>query len=402
MNLFDTLTPAPPDAILGLTEAFKADERPEKINLGVGVYQDDQGRTPVMASVKAAEKVLLKTESSKSYLSIGGAPDYKTHVQRLLLGEGHPALHAERVRTAHTPGGTGGLRVGAELLKQLRPDATVWLSDPTWANHRGIFTAAGFRVEGYPYYDAAHKGLNEAGMMTALDGVPADDIVLLHVCCHNPTGVDLTEAQWSAVGRLAADRGWTPFLDFAYQGLGVDLETDRRGLLALVDQVPELFVASSFSKNFGLYRERTGALSLMAATASAATAAFSHLEKTIRVLYSNPPAHGGLIVTTVLNDPALREQWEAEVATIRERIQSVRSALVVGLKERGVDRDFSFIESQKGMFSFSGLTDSQVAFLREQKGIYIVKGGRINVAGITSGNLDYLCDALAEALKPAG
>ncbi len=397
--ILNELQPAPPDAILGLTEAFKQDTRENKINLGVGVYQDDTGVTPVLQSVKAAEERLLATETSKSYMSIGGAPEYKAHVQALLFGAEHAIVREQRARTAHTPGGTGGLRVGAEFLKQIRPDATVWVSTPTWANHPGIFSAAGFKMATYPYYDAATKGLDYEGMLEALRAVPAGDIVLLHVCCHNPTGVDLTESQWQEIGAIASGQGWTPFLDFAYQGLGEDLERDRLGLLTLLDAVPECLIASSFSKNFGLYRERTGALTLVASTAESAAAAFSHVEKTIRVIYSNPPAHGGLVVSTILSDQELRAQWEGEVTAIRDRIQSVRQTLVSELHARGVDRDFSFIEQQKGMFSFSGLSDGQVSYLREQKGIYIVKGGRINVAGITSRNMAYLCDSIAEALK---
>jgi len=397
--IYDQLAPAPPDAILGLTEAFKKDPNPAKVNLGVGVYQDDQGVTPIMPSVKAAEERLLASEKSKTYQSISGAPEYKAHVQALLFGPDHAAVQAGRVRTAHTPGGTGGLRVGAEFLKQVAaPGTKVWVSTPTWANHPGIFSAAGFEVVPYPYYHAESKGLDFAGMVETLDAIPAGDIVLLHVCCHNPTGVDLSRDQWREVATIAGRRGWFPFLDFAYQGLGDDLENDRAGLLAMVDAVPELFVASSFSKNFGLYRDRTGALSLLGKDTASADAAFSHVEKNIRVIYSNPPAHGGLIVTAILNDPDLRAQWDTDVREIRDRIRSVRSQFVKKLKERGVQRDFSFIEKQKGMFSFSGLTDEQVQRLREEKSIYIVKGGRINVAGITSAKMDYLCDAIAEVL----
>lgn len=393
------ITPAPPDAILGLTETFKADPRPGKINLGVGVYQDDTGATPVLASVKTAEQRIWEKETTKSYLPISGAQEYKSHVQQMILGADHPALRAGRVRTAHTPGGTGALRVSAEILRQWRPEATVWMSDPTWANHPGIYSGAGFKTQVYPYYDSASRGLKLDALMAALENIPSGDVVLFHVCCHNPTGVDLTDAQWLEIGRLAASKGWTPLLDFAYQGFGEDLEKDRSGLRIIADAVPELFVSSSFSKNFGLYRERTGALSLIAEDDQSASASFSHLERTIRVLYSNPPAHGGSIVTTILDDAGLRHQWELELTGMRDRIQSVRAALVRELAGLGVERDFSFIERQRGMFSFSGLTDAQVAFLREEKGIYIVKGGRINVAGITSKNLPYLVESMAEALK---
>ncbi len=397
--IFNTLSPAPPDAIMGLTEAFKKDSNPDKINLGVGVYQDDTGVTPIMECVKEAERRILSAEKTKSYLSIGGAPEYKAHVQKLMFGEDHPVIRDGRVRTAHTPGGTGGLRIGAEFLKKIHPEATVWMSTPTWANHPGIFTTVGFKQASYPYYDAKNRSLDYEAMCEALEKVPAGDIVLLHVCCHNPSGVDLSEEQWRGVAGIASERGWIPFLDFAYQGLGDGLERDRIGLLRMAETVQELFVAHSFSKNFGLYRERTGSLTVMASALSAAEAAFSHIEKSIRVTYSNPPAHGGLIVTAVLDDRELRDQWEGEVAGIRDRIRGVRTALVRKLAEQGVDRDFSFIERQKGMFSFSGLTDDQVAFLREKKSIYIVKGGRINVAGITSANIDYLCASIAEALK---
>lgn len=397
--LFTSLSVAPPDPILGLTAAYKKDPRPEKINLGVGVYQDDTGVTPVLKSVKAAEAKLMEAESTKSYLPISGAPEYKAHVQRLLFGANHPVIQSGRTLSAHTPGGTGGLRVGAELLKQIHPQAGVHVSQPTWANHPGIFTAAGFEIKTYPYYDAHAQDVDFEGMREALQKVPAGDIVLLHVCCHNPTGVDLSDSQWQEVGAIAAAQGWVPFLDFAYQGFGDDLETDRAGLLRMLDAVPELFIASSFSKNFGLYRERTGALTLVGEQAESAAAAFSHMEKTIRVLYSNPPAHGALIVSAILDDPALRRCWEEEVAGMRNRIQSVRTSLVGELRARNVDRDFDFIKTQRGMFSFSGLTEDQVQFLREKKGIYVVKGGRINVAGLTSANLPYLCDAIAEAVR---
>ena len=397
--LFASLSAAPPDAILGLTAAYKKDPRPEKINLGVGVYQDDTGVTPVLKSVKAAEAKLMEAESTKSYLPISGAPEYKAHVQQLLFGADHPLIQSGRALSAHTPGGTGGLRVGAELLKQIHPQAGVHVSQPTWANHPGIFTAAGFELKTYPYYDAHAQDVDFEGMREALQKVPAGDIVLLHVCCHNPTGVDLSDSQWQEVGAIAAAQGWVPFLDFAYQGFGDDLETDRAGLLRMLDAVPELFIASSFSKNFGLYRERTGALTLVGEQPESAAAAFSHMEKTIRVLYSNPPAHGALIVSAILDDPALRRCWEEEVAGMRNRIQSVRTRLVSELRARNVDRDFDFIKTQRGMFSFSGLTEDQVQFLREKKAIYVVKGGRINVAGITSANLPYLCDAIAEAVR---
>jgi len=396
--MLEQITVAPPDAILGLTEAYKQDQNPRKINLGVGIYQDEHGRTPILECVKAAEERILASATSKAYQPIPGSAEYGRLTQEILLGEGHPLLGSGRVKTAHTPGGTGALRVGADFLSAFLDERVVWMSSPTWANHKGIFTAAGFSIQEYPYYDAEAHALNAAGMVSALEQVPKGHVVLLQVSCHNPTGVDPSAEHWQAIAALAEERGWIPFLDFAYQGFGVDLETDRLPLAPFLRVGAELFVASSFSKNFGLYQDRTGALTLVGPTLAAAEAAFSHVKKTIRVNYSNPPAHGGEIVRTVLTEASLREQWLEELAGMRNRIKAMRSALVDGLSARGVDRDFGFINAQHGMFSFSGLNDEQVQYLRERKSIYIVKGGRINVAGITSANVDYLCDAIAEAL----
>lgn len=396
--MLEHLTAAPPDSILGLTEAWKKDPNPLKVNLGVGVFKDAEGRTPILASVKEAERRILETATTKSYMPIAGSPDYGRLVQEMILGPGHPALAAGRARTAHTPGGTAALRVGADFLKKVVPQARVWLSQPTWANHKGVFSAAGFAVAEYPYYDPATKGLAFERMKEALSAVPAGDIVLLHACCHNPTGVDLTDAQWAEIAGIASQKGWLPFLDFAYQGYGTGLEEDRAGLLALAGRCPELLVASSFSKNFGLYQDRTGALTLIASDSRTADAAFSNVEIAIRVNYSNPPAHGGLIVTTILQDAALRRKWHDELIGMRDHIAALRRRFVAALGQHGVPGDFSFIARQKGMFSFSGLTDEQVRFLREKKSIYIVGGGRINVAGITLSNLDYLCASIKEAI----
>lgn len=396
--MFEAITPAPPDAILGLTEAWKNDPNPLKVNLGVGVFKDDAGNTPIPAAVKAAEERILREAVTKSYMPIAGAPAYGGCVRELLFGAGHEVMGADRARVAHTPGGTAALRVGADFLRKVLPQATVWMSAPTWANHKGVFGAAGFASKDYPYYDPATKGLAFEAMCEALDAVPAGDVVLLHACCHNPSGVDPDAAQWRTVAEIAARRGWLPLLDFAYQGYGDGLAEDRAGLLALAEACPELLVASSFSKNFGLYQDRAGALTLVAASSQQAAAAFSHVETTIRVNYSNPPAHGGLIVSTILNDAALRGQWLAELDGMRRHIATLRDRFVDALAAHGVPGDFSFIRRQKGMFSFSGLNDAQVAFLRERKSIYIVGGGRINVAGITSGNLDYLCASIKEAL----
>jgi len=397
--MFAHLKAAPPDAILGLTEAWKKDPNPLKINLGVGIYKDDKGQTPVLDAVKTAEARIMASATSKSYMPIGGAPEYGKIVQNLILGENHPAITEGRVRTAHTPGGTGGLRVGADFLRKTKPDATVWVSKPTWANHRGIFEAAGFKVNEYTYYDPASRGLDFDGMTADLSRIPAGDIVLLHVCCHNPSGVDIQGGQWDDVARIGAEKGWLPFLDFAYQGFGSGVEEDREGLLAMVKSCPELLVSSSFSKNFGLYQDRTGALSIVGSNREQTEIAFSHIEIAIRVNYSNPPAHGGLIVTTILSDKQLTNQWLEELSQMRQRIAKVRSQFVGKLGEQGIKMDFSFIERQKGMFSFSGLSDEQVNTLRDKKSIYIVKGGRINVAGITTQNIDALCSAIAEVIR---
>lgn len=399
--MFNTITAAPPDSILGLTDAWRKDPNPLKVNLGVGVYKDDTGNTPILASVKAAEARILAGAVTKSYMPIAGAPEYGCGVQELVFGLGHEVMASGRARTAHTPGGTAALRVGADFLKRFLPGATVWVSAPTWANHKGVFGAAGFATADYPYYDPATQGLDFARMVEVLEEVPAGDVVLLHACCHNPSGVDLDAGQWEVVAEVASRRGWLPFLDFAYQGYGDGLEEDRAGVLALVAKCPELLIASSFSKNFGLYQDRTGAITLVAGDAAAAANAFSHVEIAIRVNYSNPPAHGGLIVSTILGDAELRGQWMAELDAMRDHIARIRASFVSALAEHGVPGDFSFMTRQKGMFSFSGLSDVQVKFLRESKSIYIVGGGRINVAGITSGNVGYLCESIREALALA-
>lgn len=399
MAMWTNVEAAAPDAILGLSEAFQKDTNPNKVNLGVGVFKDDSGVTPVLDCVKAAEKILIDREKSKSYLPISGAPEYAAGVQSLLFGDEGAAAMAGRARTAHTPGGTGALRLGAELLKEFRSGATVHLSNPTWANHKNIFAAAGLAMRDYPYYDPATKSLDFKAMKTALAQIPAGDIVLLHVCCHNPTGVDLSEAQWKEIAASAAEKGWIPFLDFAYQGFGSGLEEDRFAVEAFAAKGVDFMVASSFSKNFGLYNERTGALTVVADNAANAETAMSHVKKIARVIYSNPPAHGGKIVTTVLGNPELRQQWEQELRGMCVRIKELRGTLVRELTARGVPMDFSFIEAQNGMFSFSGLSDAQVAFLKQEKGIYIVGGGRINVSGLTSGCMAYVCDAIAESFE---
>lgn len=396
--MFDALDMAPADAILGLTEAFKKDPTPGKINLGVGVYKDEAGNTPVFAAVKAAEQRLLETEKSKSYLSIEGSAEYAVCVQEMLFGADGEPNTSQRVATAHTPGGTAALRVAADFIKAKFPKAAVWQSEPTWPNHPQIFRAAGVEVKTYPYYDAAAKGLAFDRMLSALDQVPAGDFVLLHACCHNPSGMDPEPVQWKAVAELALRKGFVPLFDFAYQGLGDGIAEDAVGLAEFVKTGQEMLVCSSFSKNFGLYNERVGALSVVGSSPDAAERALSHVKTSIRANYSNPPSHGGAVVSTILRDAALRSQWDAEVKTMRERIHGMRKLFVETLKAKGVTRDFSFLTRQRGMFSFSGLTKEQVLELRAKYAIYIVDSGRINVAGMTAANMDRLCEAVASVL----
>ncbi|HPC18467.1 MAG TPA: amino acid aminotransferase [Candidatus Hydrogenedentes bacterium] len=397
--MFESIEMAPPDPILGLTDAFMKDTRPGKINLGVGVYKDESGKTPIFASVKRAEERILGEETTKSYLPIPGSPAYGAAVQDMVFGPDHPIVADKRAVTAHTPGGTGALRVAGDFIKANLNTNRIWISSPTWENHRGVFQAAGLEVETYPYYDADGKRLAFDAMMSALESVPAGEIVLLHACCHNPTGMDPDAVQWKSIADVAARRRFLPFFDFAYQGLGDGLEQDAAGLRIVADAVDEFIVASSFAKNFGLYNERAGALTLVARSGAEAQRAFSQLKLRIRTNYSNPPSHGGAIVTTVLNDPELRALWEGEVRAMCDRIRGMRALFVETLKAKGVDRDFSFITRQRGMFSFSGLTKDQVDALRERYGIYIVASGRINVAAMTPSNMEPLCSAVADVLR---
>jgi len=396
--MFETIVAAPPDPILGLTEAFKKDPNPKKVNLGVGVYKDAGGQTPVLASVKTAEERLLRTEKTKNYLPIDGQPEFDRATVELLFGADHPALSAQRMATAQAPGGTGALRVAADFVASTLGKRTVWLSDPTWPNHPQVFNAAGLPTATYPYFDKQTNAVNFDGMLAALQNVPVGHVVVLHGCCHNPTGVDLQPAQWQAVGEVMSARGLLPLIDFAYQGFAGGLDEDAAGLHSMAASCESLLIASSFSKNFGLYNERVGALTLVAANAGEAEIALSHIKRVARANYSNPPAHGAAIVAAVLTDPALRQQWEQEVAGMRDRINTMRHLFVETLQEKGVDRDFSFIARQRGMFSFSGLTGEQVKALRERFAIYIVGSGRISVAGMTEDNMDYLCTGIAEVL----
>ncbi|MBX7254830.1 MAG: aspartate/tyrosine/aromatic aminotransferase [Candidatus Hydrogenedentes bacterium] len=400
--LFNTLEMAPPDPILGLAEAFKKDTNPGKINLGIGVYKDAKGNTPVFQSVKRAEMRILTEESTKNYVNPNsGTAEYCAAVQSLLFGADNPIIKQKRAASAHTPGGTGGLRLAADVIAVMAPKATVWLSDPTWPNHPSIFQAAGLAVKNYPYYDAKNKSLDFDAMLAALKTVPEGDFVLLHGCCHNPTGLDPDAAQWKAITDVAKAQKWIPLIDFAYQGLADGIDEDCLGVRAMCAALPEALICSSFSKNFGLYNERVGAMTLVADTAEAAEKALSHVKRCIRTNYSNPPAHGSSIVTTILNDPDLRAEWEGEVKAMRERIHGMRVLFVDTLKAKGVKEDFSFLIRQKGMFSFSGLTKAHVDKLKEKYGIYIVGSGRINVAGMTPDNMDQLCTAIADVLANA-
>ena len=397
--MFETISPAAEDSILGLTVEFQKDPNPKKINLGVGVYKDGGGQTPVLSTVKEAEERLLRSEATKSYLPIDGLASYAELSQQIVFGSEHTILSDERAATVQTPGGTGALRVAADFVRRITPQATVWLSDPTWPNHPNLFGGAALQACSYPYFDAESNGVDFDRMMAALKTIPGGDILLLHGCCHNPTGADLSSQQWQEVAALCAERGILPLLDFAYQGFGDGLEEDASGVRIVADHCREFLVATSYSKNFGLYNERVGALTLVAASSEAAEAAHSHLKICVRTNYSNPPAHGGQIVAEILGDPELRRRWEAELADMRNRINDMRHLFVETLDEQGAERDFSFIAHQRGMFSYSGLTPPQVQALRERHSIYIVGSGRINVAGMTEANMEYLCAAIADVLK---
>lgn len=396
--MFQQLEVAPADPILGLTDAFQRDPNPNKINLGVGVYKDDRGTTSVLKCVKEAEQRLWKDETTKNYLGIEGSDKYDRHVPQLLLGATHEVVQSQRVVTVQTPGGTGALRVAADFLKAHAPRTTVWLSRPTWANHPAIFQSAGLPTAQYGYFDEQANQLDFPSMLHDLERASAGDVVLLHGCCHNPTGIDPDASQWSELGELIRRKQLLALVDFAYQGFGDGLDEDAAGLRTLVGQLDELMVASSYSKNFGLYRERVGALSVVTGTAAAAEAVMSQLKRSVRTNYSNPPAHGGLVVATILDDPQLRQLWISELAEMRQRIHDMRTLFVDTMMKYAPQADFGFLQRQRGMFSFSGLSLQQVEMLRKEYAIYIVGAGRINVAGITQSNVDRLCQAIAAVL----
>jgi len=397
--IFDGVQMAPRDPILGLTEAFAADTRKSKVNLGAGVYCDDAGKIPVLRAIREAERARIESASPRGYLPIEGIAVYDAAAQKLLFGEGSPLIVEGRLVTAQALGGTGGLKIGADLLRRLKPNASVLISDPSWENHRALFEGAGFKVDTYPYYDAQTHGLDFTGMQAALNSAGPETIVVLHACCHNPTGVDLTADQWKSVVGIARARGFIPFLDIAYQGFGEGIDADGLAVRLFADAGLSFLVSSSFSKSFSLYGERVGALTIVAESKDEATRVMSQLKRVIRSNYSTPPTHGGSIIAAVLTDPRLRALWEQELAEMRDRIKQMRVRFVDGLRARGVNRDFSFVLRQRGMFSYSGLSAAQVERLKNEFGIYAVSTGRICVAALNSGNIDYVLDAIAAVLR---
>ena len=394
-SLFATVEMAPRDPILGLNEQFNADTNPNKVNLGVGVYTDDNGKLPLLKCVAAAEQQIAAAPKARGYLPIEGIAAYNKAVQGLVFGADHPAVTGGRISTAQAIGGTGGLKLGADFLKRLNPNAQVLISDPSWENHRALFESAGFTVGTYPYYDAENRGINFAGLTATLKAAAAGTIVLLHACCHNPTGYDLTDAQWDEVIGIIKAQGLVPFLDMAYQGFGNGIAEDGQVVIKFLESGLSFFVSTSFSKSFSLYGERVGALSIVSETAEEASRVLSQLKRVIRTNYSNPPTHGAQVVASVLTNPELRKMWEDELAEMRDRIKQMRTALVSELTAAGVQGDLSYITRQKGMFSYSGLNAAQMQRLRAEFGIYGVDSGRICVAALNTGNLK----AVAAAIK---
>jgi aromatic-amino-acid transaminase len=385
---------APADPILGVTEAFVADKNPAKVNLGVGVYTDDNGKIPLLDSVRRAEELRLKTSPHRGYLPIDGLAAYDQAVQQLVFSKA-----SKEIVTVQALGGTGGLKIGADFLKQLNPSAQVWISEPSWENHRQLFEAAGFTVKSYPYYEPKTRGLDFAGMQRGLKAVPAGSIVVLHACCHNPTGVDLNKDQWGDVLEIVRSRGLIPFLDLAYQGFAEGVDEDAYAARLFAGAMTPVFLSSSFSKSFSLYGERVGALSVVTSSVEEAARVLSNLKRVVRTNYSNPPTHGSQIVATVLSSPELKPLWEQELGEMRDRIKKMRQALVDGVQKRVPGADWSFILKQRGMFSYSGLTRDQVARLRKDYSIYTIDTGRICVAALTTSNVDYVADAIAKVIR---
>lgn len=398
-SIFAAVEMAPRDPILGLTEGFNADTRTTKVNLGVGVYYDDNGKIPLLGAVKAAEKARLEAAPPRGYQPIEGLAAYNAAVQRLMFGTDSPIVTDARAITVEALGGTGALKVGADYLKRLFPEAKVLISDPSWENHRALFESAGFTVDNYPYYDATTRGVNFAAMKANLAAQPANTIVVLHACCHNPTGADLSADEWKQVVDVVRERGLVAFIDMAYQGFADGIKEDAVALDLFSASGLQFFVSSSFSKSFSLYGERVGALTIVTASKEEAGRVMSQVKRVVRTNYSNPPTHGGAIVAAILANPALRQEWEDELAGMRVRIREMRVSLVEKLKAQGIAQDFAFVAKQRGMFSYTGLTAAQVEKLKTDFGVYAVSTGRICVAALNSKNIDYVAESIANVLK---
>ena len=398
MSLFTAVEMAPRDPILGLNEQFNADANPHKVNLGVGVYYDDEGKLPLLQCVQEAERQMMESPKARGYLPIDGIAAYDSAVKNLVFGAESEAVKAGRVATIQALGGTGGLKVGADFLKRMNPGATVLISDPSWENHRALFTQAGFTVDTYPYYSAEKRGIDFDGMLAALNAAAEGTIVVLHACCHNPTGYDISQEQWDQVVAALKARKLVPFLDLAYQGFGYGITEDGAAVGKFVASGQNFFVATSFSKSFSLYGERVGALSVLCLDKEEAGRVLSQLKIVIRTNYSNPPIHGGTVVAMVLNTPELRALWEKELGDMRLRIKQMRIALVEKLKAAGIKEDMGFITTQIGMFSYSGLAKDQMVRLRNEFGVYGTDTGRMCVAALNSKNIDYVCASIAKVL----
>ncbi len=389
---------APRDPILGLTEQYNADKNPKKVNLGIGVYTDENGKVPLLECVRTAETQLLAQAAPHSYLPIDGLAAYDRAVQSLVFGADSAAVKEGRTLTIQALGGTGGLKVGADFLHLVAPEAGVWISDPSWENHRALFENAGFKVQTYPYYDAKTHGVNFPAMLDGLSKLPSGSIVVLHACCHNPTGVDLTAEQWDSVIKVAVARDLVPFLDIAYQGFGDGIDADGVAVRRFAEAGLPVFVSNSFSKSFSLYGERVGATSIVTRSADEAAKVLSQIKRLVRTNYSNPPSHGGHVIAKILSTPELRALWEKELAAMRDRIRTMRALLVEKIHARVPGADFSFILRQKGMFSYSGLTKEQVVRMRDEFGVYAIESGRICVAALNAGNIDYAADTVAKVI----
>lgn len=396
--MFEKLELLAPDAIIGIMALFRQDRDPRKVDLSVGVYQDERGHTPIMDCVKQAEREIIDAQTTKTYVGIAGNPEFNRGIESLLFGPEHPALRDGRVATVQSPGGSGGLCVAAHLIHRAAPDTRVWLSDPSWPNHLPLLRLAGLKLELYPYYDHAKHVIDFDATMACFEKLGAGEVVLMHGCCHNPCGADLSVEQWRELADLCERRAVTPFIDLAYQGLSENLDADAHGVRLMAERLPEVIVVTSCSKNLGLYRERVGAVSIVSTRAERSKAVATNLANVARGIYSMPPDHGAAIVGRVLNDPALRARWVEELAAVRDRINGLRGLLVSKLKERGAPRDFSFIANERGMFSFLGITKEQVVRLREEFHVYMLESSRINLAGINNTNVDYVADSIVAVL----